>query len=275
MSFPNKQDDGQQCDTNTTKFQWFQPQVCPTTEVIIVRLKCMNSTWEIIKGILIEIPLLYAYLHMMCRCRRSSENHGVSRPVVMGCKSGSVVVWLCIGDELWRARTIKSTKNRPKSTNLPRLSTWFGLYNSDREPNFSTATPLLSRTVPTNEIGTVYQFWPILTRRLMALRVFSFYFLISKLVAVILRLLEGGGGPPPPFMYISLPPGTGAMCTNFAKRKFGQLPCFSYGATKKRALFKKIIKKNSRKTYAIVVLSKRWRISQSSFSVIQYFFVKV
>jgi hypothetical protein len=32
----------------------------------------------------------------------------------------------------------------------------------------------------------------LLTRRLMALRVFSFYLLISNLVAVILRFLEGG-----------------------------------------------------------------------------------
>jgi|688.fasta_scaffold806268_1 hypothetical protein len=47
-------------------------------------------------------------------------------------------------------------------------------------------------TVPTNEIGTVYQFRPLLTRRLIALRVFIFYFLISNLVAVILRFLEGG-----------------------------------------------------------------------------------
>ncbi len=41
-----------------------------------------------------------------------------------------------------------------------------------------------AHTVPTNEIGTVYQFRPLLTRRLTALRVFSFYFLISNLVAV-------------------------------------------------------------------------------------------
>jgi hypothetical protein len=44
---------------------------------------------------------------------------------------------------------------------------------------------------------------------------------------------------PPPFMYISLPSGTGAMRNRFAERNFGQLPCFSYGATKKRALFLK------------------------------------
>jgi hypothetical protein len=43
-------------------------------------------------------------------------------------------------------------------------------------------------TVPTGEIGTVYQFLALL---LMALRDFSFYFLISNLVAVVLRFLEG------------------------------------------------------------------------------------
>jgi hypothetical protein len=37
----DEQEDGKQKGTNIIKFQWFQ--VCPTTEVIIVRLKCMNS----------------------------------------------------------------------------------------------------------------------------------------------------------------------------------------------------------------------------------------
>jgi hypothetical protein len=46
-----------------------------------------------------------------------------------------------------------------------------------------------------------------------------------------------------PFIYISLPPGTGANCTNFAKRKLGQLPCFSYGAAKKGTCFLQIQEK--------------------------------
>ncbi len=44
-------------------------------------------------------------------------------------------------------------------------------------------------------------------------------------------------------MYISLPPGTGAMRNRFAERNFGQLSGFSYGATKERALFLKNHKK--------------------------------
>jgi hypothetical protein len=46
-------------------------------------------------------------------------------------------------------------------------------------------------TVPTGEIFRVYHFRPLLAWRLMALRVLSFYFLISNLVAVVLRFLEG------------------------------------------------------------------------------------
>jgi hypothetical protein len=79
----------------------------------------------------------------------------------------------------------------------------------------------------------------------MALRVFSFYFKISILVAVILRFLEGGSKQNwehekkicPPFMYISLPPGTGIMCTIFPERKLGQLPCFSMALPKKGPVF--------------------------------------
>ncbi len=98
-----------------------------------------------------------------------------------------------------------------------------------------------------------YQFRPLLTRHRMALRVFSFYFFISNLVAVIIRFFFWGGGVETklgtrlkirhPFMYISLPPGTFANCTNFAERKLGQLPCFSYGAAQNRALFFKNLKK--------------------------------
>jgi hypothetical protein len=40
-------------------------------------------------------------------------------------------------------------------------------------------------------------------------------------------------------MYISLPPGTGANCNNFAERKLGQLPCISYGTAKKVPVLKK------------------------------------
>jgi hypothetical protein len=62
---------------------------------------------------------------------------------------------------------------------------------------------------------------------------------------------------PPPFIYISLPPGTGTMRNRFAERNFGQLPCFSYGATKKRALFLKNYKKNNRHTCALLAFTKR------------------
>ncbi len=104
---------------------------------------------------------------------------------------------------------------------------------------------VIRSTVYTGEIDTVYQFLPLLAWRLMALRDFSFYFLISNLVAVVLRFLEevkknitgNIKNMRHPFMYISLPPGIGANCTNFAERKLGQLPCFSYGTAKKGPVF--------------------------------------
>jgi hypothetical protein len=46
-------------------------------------------------------------------------------------------------------------------------------------------------TVPNGEMFRVYHFRPLLAWRLMALRVLSFYFLISNLVAVVLRFFEG------------------------------------------------------------------------------------
>jgi hypothetical protein len=88
---------------------------------------------------------------------------------------------------------------------------------------------------------------PLLAWRLMALRDLSFYFLISNLVAVMLRFLEGRvktkrvTGKKCPiilvFVYISLPPGTGAKSQSFAERKLGRLSYIPYGASKKRALF--------------------------------------
>jgi hypothetical protein len=102
-------------------------------------------------------------------------------------------------------------------------------------------------TVPTNEIGTLYIFRPLLTRRLMALRIFSFYFLISNLVAVILRFLEGGSkqnweqeksttSPPP--LYVHFPtPWNWRHVYHFRRAKVGAVAVLFLWRYQKRSLF--------------------------------------
>jgi hypothetical protein len=135
--------------------------------------------------------------------------------------------------------------------------------------HFPITFPYISKSNSTCCAHTV----PLLTRRLTALRVFIFYFLISNLVAVILRFLEGGFetklgtwkkyAPP---LYVHFPtPWNWRHVHQFRRVKVGAVAVLFLWLYQKKGPVLKNQKKNSRKTSALIVFSKRWRISQSSF----------